>query len=112
MGRRGFSFGGHVRTEVLGLRGGVVFHRVTGMKSDDKTHWEEPNVKALFYGGPCDGWEIYLAKAYAEFCPVVPVKDENGQVLKRQIVKYRLDRTGPPLLFVYVCSTDLAEPTA
>jgi hypothetical protein len=78
--------------------------------NSEEPEFEQPNLRAEFYGGRLDGWTAFFADAHPEFCPIVPVKDESGKILKRQVVTYRLDSHGPPLLYRFASAEDWTEP--
>jgi hypothetical protein len=80
------------------------------MTSSSDVHGEEPNLRAELYAGPLDGVTIFFSAAHPEFRPIIPLKDLNGRIVKRQVVTYRLHSEGPPLSYRFVSAEDWVEP--
>ena len=70
---------------------------------------EEPSLCAVFYGGLLDGLEICFDQPWKMLSLVVPDKDESGNVIMKQILKYRLESEGPPLRYEFVSAEEVTS---
>lgn len=99
--------------EILRLMAGCMMLALFKMENpniNQNAVWE-PRHHARFFGGQLDGLSADLDKAYPEFIPLLPHKNEKGEIIKQKKFFYKLASNGPPLRYEFV-RMELIDPPA